>query len=45
MAYGKVGLDQAMAVNVDFSLVRYCGIHMEAVLKRVPKLLFCVMNL
>ena len=30
--------------NVDFSLVRFCGIHLRAI-SQVPKLLFCVMSL
>ena len=31
--------------NVDSPLVRYCGIYMKAISKRVSKLLFCIMSL
>ena len=31
--------------NVDFSLMRFWGIHLAAVSQRVPMLLFCIMHL
>ena len=31
--------------NIDYSLVRFCGIQLRAISQRVPKLLFCIMNL
>ena len=31
--------------NVDFSLVRFCGIHLRAISLWVLKLLFCIMSL
>ena len=31
--------------NVDFKLVRFCGIHMRAISQWLAKLLFCIMNL
>ena len=31
--------------NVDFSIVRFCGIQQSAILQRSPKLLSCIMSL
>ena len=31
--------------NVDFSLVRFCGIHLRAISQGVSKLLFCIISL
>ena len=31
--------------NVDFSLVRCCGIHLRVISPQVPMLLFCIMSL
>ena len=31
--------------TVDFSLVRFCGIHLRAIYRRVPKPIFRIMSL
>ena len=31
--------------NVEFSLVKFCGIHLRTISQRAPKLLFCIMRL
>ena len=31
--------------NVDFSLVRFSGIHLRVILEQVPKVLFCATGL
>ena len=31
--------------NVDFSLMRFCGIRLRAISQQIPKLLFCIISL
>ena len=41
----RIGERKFLSLNVDYSLVRYCGIHLRVISQRVSKLLFCVMGL